>query len=112
MTEQPWVTFPDGREICHLTAAGKREYRNRTLKMRKRQGELCRWCGEWMREEETTFDHDARRNGRQDDRAEIKDPETGKVRWLNAAVHKLCNGMRGSRPQLTRSEVTSQRAES
>jgi hypothetical protein len=50
-----------------------------------------------MAEPETTFDHDdGRRGGRHDDRIEID----GKRK--NAAVHKLCNGERGSSPHLTR----------
>lgn len=98
---QPWLIMPDGREICIESNAGKREYRNRTLAMRERQGELCRWCGHWMKENETTFDHDDRRGGgRQDDRILV--PSGGRLTRKNAAVHKLCNGERGSSPHLTK----------
>ena len=91
-----FATLPDGREICLDTPRGRLEYRQRTLAMRTRQGSLCRWCGHFMREEETTFDHDALRNGRQDDRIEIAGQR------INAAVHKLCNSERGSQRKLTR----------
>lgn len=92
-----YETMPDGREICTETPAGKREYRARTLVMRWRQGELCRWCGQWMAEDETTFDHDNRRGaGRRDDRIEV----LGKRQ--NAAVHKLCNQERGSQARLSK----------
>lgn len=93
------TTMPDGKEICSPTGSGAREYRRRTLAMRARQGELCRWCGMWMPEDETTFDHDDRRTkGRRDDRIVV----LGKRK--NAAVHKLCNGERGSRAQLTKAQ--------
>lgn len=94
-----FTTLPDGREICSPTAAGRREYRHRTLLMRARQGNLCRWCGLWMAEDETTMDHDGRRNGRQDDRTQKI--VRGRMRRINAAVHKLCNSARGSSCHLT-----------
>lgn len=97
-------TMPDGREICLDTPAGKKEYRCRTLECRRRQGELCRWCGFWMAEEQTTLDHDNRRGGgRRDDRIVII--VLGKRVRHNAAVHMLCNGERGSQKRLTRLEV-------
>lgn len=103
MTPEAFEIMPDGRQICNETPAGRIEYRARTLFMRKRQGDLCRWCGMWMHKDETTFDHDSRRNGRQDDRVAIL--KDGKMKWINAAVHALCNGARGSRIQFTREEA-------
>src|SRR4051812_9893314 len=39
----------DGREVCNMmTAAGKREYRRRTLEMRERQDNRCCLCYQWM----------------------------------------------------------------
>ena len=92
----PIHTLSDGREICLATSAGRREYRVRTLAMRRRQGDLCRWCGCFLPEDEASFDHDRLRNGRQDDRILV----AGKP--INAAVHKLCNSERGSRRNLIR----------
>lgn len=100
MPVPPFTTYDGGRQICSPTAAGCREYRRRTLLMRTRQGNLCRWCGYWMAEDETTFDHDRRRGaGRQDDRIEV--PVRVHMRRINGAVHKLCNAARGSSYHLT-----------
>lgn len=87
------ITYDDGREKCiEQTAEGNREYRRRTLEMRDRQDELCGTCGFWMSEDEATFDHQfGRTRGKRDDRIWVD----GKRK--NAAVHKLCNGEKGSR---------------
>lgn len=74
------------------TICGMVEYRQRTLLMRSIQKDLCGLCGHWMSEEEATFDHeDGRTGGKYDDRIFVD----GKRK--NAAVHKLCNGDKGSR---------------
>lgn len=85
--------FPDGREICGKDAAGQREYRRRRLLMRDRQNELCCLCGQWMAEDEASFEHEAGRTaGRRDDRIELPDG-----RRINGASHSLCNYARGSK---------------
>lgn len=88
----PAVTImPNGQEICSPTPAGKKEYRRRTLAMRTRQNELCRWCGKWMSETDCTFDHEEGRTvGRRDERI------FANGRKQNAALHFICNGLRGS----------------
>ena len=86
--QPPVKVYPDGREVCRNTPAGKAEYRNRTLAMRTRQNNLCSWCGWFMAVEETTFDHSEGRgfNGsHRDDRCEF-----------NTAMHLLCNQKKAS----------------
>lgn len=89
--------FPDGREVCLENAEGKRLYRRRTLAMRDRQLEICRLCGLWMHEDETTFDHGIPRGmggGFTDDRIDIVDEEGN---FINTAAHMKCNGAKGSK---------------
>jgi|SRR5882762_9480399 len=89
----------DGREICAETQRGREEYSLRTLKMFDRQKGICRWCEKPMFWGEQTFDHDrGRTKGNQDDRIEVDGI------WINAAVHGICNGERGSSKILTRCE--------
>jgi hypothetical protein len=86
----------DGREICNQnTAAGKREYRNRTLEMRRRQHNLCALCRLYLEEDETTFDHEVPGSAHRDDR--ITYIVDGVTKLKNFAMHKLCNGQKGSR---------------
>jgi hypothetical protein len=92
--EQPFTTMRDGREVCSQTVRGKREYRIRTLAMAKRQGWLCALCGSPMTESSVSFDHELGRGmggSRRQDKIEVD----GKRH--NAAVHVLCNGVKGSR---------------
>jgi len=87
--------YPDRREVCEDNAKGKREYRSRTLDMRRRQHDLCGLCWRWMAEEETTFEHDRPRGaggGFRDDRIVDDDGQ-----MMNCAAHKLCNHAKGSR---------------
>lgn len=89
----PWITYPDGRQECLETAAGKREYRWRTEVMWQRQGEMCA-MGHPMRVEEASFDHEAGRGhggGHRDDRIEVDG------QWKNAAVCVVHNGLKGSK---------------
>lgn len=89
----PFETMSDGRQICADTPDGAREYRRRTLEMRRRQGELCSICGYWMHEEEVSFEHSDGRgfNGsHRDDRIE-KDGMP-----YNSAAHLICNCRKGS----------------
>lgn len=85
--------FRDGREICTDTAAGKREYFRRTRKMSERQNERCAICGLFM--VDPTFDHENGRGfngGARNDAMVDKDGN-----WINAAVHWMCNGKKGSK---------------
>lgn len=81
--------YPDGREVCQETAAGKREYEDRrTISWTKQKG-LCALCGEWLHPIEATTDHIKPRGmggARRDDRQENIQ-----------AVHALCNSAKGSK---------------
>lgn len=93
------VHHRDGREVCDETKVGKEEYRRRLDVMHTRQHGHCGLCAKPLTREQATFDHQFGRgmNGsKRDDRTEKPD-EHGKLRWLNAAVHFICNGEKGSR---------------
>lgn len=86
--------FEDGREVCSDNAAGKVEYRNRTLAMHARQGGMDPITGEWMNYRDVTFDHEAGRGhggGHRDDRIEV-DGE-----WQNAALSVESQGIKCSK---------------
>lgn len=93
----PGVKYPEGeggREVCLRTAAGVREYRKRVELMHERQMGLCAICGRPLRLEQATFDHERPRGlggGFRDDRLTVDGVP------INAAVHGLCNSIRGSR---------------
>ena len=98
--------YPDGREICdQKSKKGRDEYQSRKFKMYYRQRSICNlqihvYCkqrqGCWPKSE-IQFDHEAgRTSGKQDDRIEVLDPETGKIKWQNAAVCAWCNTLKGS----------------
>jgi hypothetical protein len=107
--EQPAVKIMrDGREICNQrTKAGRDEYRNRTRKMWNRQGCRCGLqispqCkernGRWPFDE-IQFGHEVSRGGgKQDDRIEVLDQKTGKIKLQNRALCGWCNSLQGSRP--------------
>ncbi len=85
-------TYPDGREVCNDTTAGKNEYGRRTIEMAARQGNMCAICGRWMHR--PSFEHQAGRGsggGHRDDRIEVDG------HWQNAALCWGCNGQKGSR---------------
>jgi hypothetical protein len=99
--------YPDGREICDQSSKkGRDEYQRRKLAMWDRQGRRCALqitdiCkqrqGRWPKDE-VQFDHErGRGGGKQDDRIEVFDPETGKMKPQNAAVCPYCNNAKGSR---------------
>jgi hypothetical protein len=84
---------PGGRQVCAYTAGGKREYRSRTETMWQRQLGYCTICLKPMRIEEATYEHSEGRGmggGHRDDRIEVKGV------WQNAAVHGMCNVLKGS----------------
>lgn len=84
----------DGREICNRNAAGTAEYKRRVAEMAERQGDRCAAC-HWPFDGHLgppTFEHqDGRTAGHRDERIE----KDGK--WYNAALHGVCNGLKGSR---------------
>ena len=105
----------DGREIFNqLTKAGRDEYRGRTRKMFDRQGGRCgliispqcqRRNGRWPFDE-IQFGHEVSRGGgKQDDRIEVLDPKTGKLKPQNRALCSWCNSLQGSRPMSDFEEV-------
>lgn len=87
-------TYPEGRECCTDTAAGKREYYRRTREMAARQDEICAICLQFM--VVPTFEHQDGRgfNGsHRDDRIEIDGA------WHNAALCFTCQGKGSKRYQ-------------
>ena len=96
MTLSAMRVMKDGREIARKTALGRAEYRRRTIAMAERQAWRCGLCGLAMTPETATFDHQWGRGmggARRDDRILLDG------RRFNAAVHYICNGMKGSRVQ-------------
>lgn len=91
--------YPDGREVCSETKAGKDEYHRRKRVMWERQDKQCGLqispqCPKRMPLSMATFDHtDPRGMGgaRRDDRIEVD----GKPQ--NMAVCCWCNSKKGSR---------------
>jgi 5-methylcytosine-specific restriction endonuclease McrA len=84
----------DGKDICLRSAEGRTEYKRRTLEMAQRQGLRCAICGSrfdgWLGD--PTFDHEAGRSaGKRDDSIEVNGE------WHNAALHRVCNQLKGSR---------------
>ncbi len=86
----------DGREICNKNAAGRLEYRMRTLQMADRQGwhcpaALCTLPYRHMAPATVTFQHGNTRGlggGLRDDRVDAPG---------NCAMHYSCNARLGSR---------------
>lgn len=89
--------YSDGREVCLGNAAGKAEYKRRTVAMAERQRWLCKLCGRRMTLDTVSFDHGRPRGiggGFRDDDIEALMVNGG---FINFASHILCNGQRGSR---------------
>lgn len=85
-------TYSDGREVCDITAAGRRAYVRRTGEMADRQNSLCAICRRFM--VRPTFDHQGGRGhggSKRDDRIEIDG------HWHNAALCYKDNHQKGSR---------------
>ncbi len=89
------IVYADEREVCTATTAGKAEYARRREEMATRQGGKCAICGHrlgfiyvWL----GTFDHECSRGGGKRDDRILHDDGT----WRNAAVHSVCNGLKGS----------------
>lgn len=86
--------FPDGREVCQNSVAGKLEYRARTIKRAQEQAWLCRICFLPMNILDVTLDHEDGRgmNGSHRDDRIFRD---GKP--YNGAVHLHCNLSKASK---------------
>lgn len=81
--------YPDLREVCQETTAGKREYARRRAHASFLQSHLCAICEEYMPEDDRTLDHKQPRGmggARRDDRQENLQ-----------AVHAICNTQKGSK---------------
>jgi tricorn protease-like protein len=114
--EQPAVkVMRDRREICNqLTKAGRDEYVARKKAMWERQGRKCGLqispqCkernGRWPFDE-VQFGHSVSRGGgKQDDRIEVFDTETGKMKPQNKSLCPFCNQLQGSRPMSDFEEI-------
>lgn len=91
-----------GREVCSKTVEGWAEYVRRRNTMRRRQKDCCAICGFRMSHVEAEFDHEnGRGGGKRDDK--IWTPEGLP---LNAAVHRWCNSLRGSKRTPYQFQVT------
>ena len=93
--------YPDGREVCADTVAGKREYVARVARMVVRQKYRCclqsyaPMCPGYLHPDYATFEHEGGRGhggGKRDDRTELPDGT-----WLNGAAHADCNMWKASR---------------
>jgi hypothetical protein len=86
--------YPDGREVCEDSLAGRREYLRRLEAMLNRQGGRCCLCARRIYSlQDATFEHQRRRgmaSAWRDDR--ILSPEG---QWINGAAHWTCNYERG-----------------
>ena len=89
--------YPCGREVCSNTTAGKAEYARRRQAMVELQGGACAICHHPFGEGafRATYDHAVPRGhggGFRDDRIDFPNGDP-----RNAAVHEVCNGLKGSR---------------
>jgi len=86
--------YPDGREVCEDSFAGRREYLRRLSTMLTRQGNRCCLCCRRIHAlHDATFEHHRWRgmgSAWRDDR--IVDAEG---HWINGAAHWICNHERG-----------------
>ena len=83
--EGAFSVLPDGREICHKTPAGRKEYNRRILKMWTRDRMTCCLCGQSILLQDATFEHKQSRgmNGsKRDDREEVN----GVSHWFGNAA--------------------------
>jgi hypothetical protein len=95
------IIYPDGREVCTKTQAGRAEYKRRRNEAASRQNGLCGLCGEPMTPQDVTFEHvDGRGSGggHRDDRIWIPDPKNpDRMIPHNLAAHHHCNFRKGSK---------------
>ena len=86
----------NGREVCYNTAAGKREYRLRTIKMVNRQKGICPKCCKSMSLFDFSFQHgNTRGMGGSTGGGAFRDDRIDSPG--NCAMHVRCNGELGSR---------------
>lgn len=87
--------YPDGREVCLRSEAGKAEYKLRTEQLAERQDNRCAGCGFHFDGYlgKPTMDH---QNGRGVGGAHRDDRIVVDGKWHNAAMHEICNGLKGS----------------
>jgi hypothetical protein len=83
------IVYPDGREVCRNTDAGRREYSGRTGKMWIRDKGVCCLCGESVSLMDMTFEH---KQGRGMGGAKRDDRES-----MNGISHWAGNGAKGSK---------------
>lgn len=88
--------YPNGREVCSDTVAGKREYKRRLYEMWIRQKGICAGpCGRFYDLDLMTFEHERPRKFGGSERDDRIIDEHGKP--FNAATCLRCNKARGSR---------------
>jgi len=95
MNPRAFRTHRDGREVCTTTKRGRHEYKLRIVEMLVRQGYACPLCGRAISTQDATFDHEVPRGAGGCFRNDSIFHEDGS--WRNAAVHLICNGLKGSR---------------
>jgi len=86
--------YPNGREVCEDSLAGRREYLRRLEAMLTRQGNRCCICCRRIYAlHDATFEHQRRRgmgSAWGDDRIVGAEGQ-----WMNGAAHWTCNHERG-----------------
>jgi hypothetical protein len=86
--------YPDGREVCVDSYAGRREYLKRLELMLKRQEWKCCLCGKQIRSrDDATFEHQRRRRLAGAFRNDATADADGNP--INGAAHWICNHERG-----------------
>ncbi len=81
--------YPDGRQVCQETKAGKEEYVRRRRIAWENQMHICPLCLLPLRWEDATTDHIRPRKMGGSERDDSQDNLQ--------AVHLICNGIKGSR---------------
>ena len=86
--------YPDGREVCQDSFAGRREYLRRLELMVRRQNWVCCLCPERIRSlQDATFEHQRRRGMHAAFRDDRIYNERGEQ--MNGAAHWVCNVEKG-----------------
>jgi hypothetical protein len=74
-------TYPDGREVCSESPAGRKEYARRVEVMLLRQNFKCCLCGKRLSLAGATFDH-ARRRGMGASFRDDRESNGGAAHWV------------------------------
>ncbi len=86
--------YPDGREVCQDSLAGRREYLRRLEIMCRRQSWICCLCPERLHGlQDSTFEHQRRRGMHAAFRDDRIYNERGEQ--MNGAAHWNCNVLKG-----------------